>query len=175
VSTTTSEIDGYTQAILTVPEILRSLGGGLAEDLAGRPGRCPACGFHLVTQGHAIGRDRPRLWNVKTFPVLLAGTDTCRDCGEPYGQEGLTNRCLRRHWRWQKRPCARCSGAINYDAPRFLSDDEDEGERAVNPKSLLMGRIVPPARGRALGWGLEQIDALWNRQPVHAACAGATE
>ena len=41
------------------------------EQLASRPGRCPACGFHLVTQGHPVGCDRPRLWDVKTFPVLF--------------------------------------------------------------------------------------------------------
>jgi hypothetical protein len=59
----------------------------------------------------------------------------------------------------------------DYSAPRFLSDDDDDETKTVNPASLVASRIVPPAQGKALGWGLELINALANKQPVHARCA----
>jgi hypothetical protein len=172
--TATPAIDDYTQALLTALGILAPgpLNQDLTRYLAGLSGRCSACGSHPPIQGHAAECDRPRLWDVKTFPVLFAGSDICKDCGEPYGQDGFSTRCLRRHWRWQKRPCGRCGGAIDYSAPRFLSDDDDDDEtKTVNPASLVASRIVPPAQGKALGWGLELINALANKQPVHARCA----
>jgi hypothetical protein len=74
-----------------------------------------------------------------------------------------------------KRPCGRCGAHIDYSAPRFLSDDDDDDDddetKTVNPESLVVATIVPPAQGKALGWGLEQINALSNKQPVHARCA----
>jgi hypothetical protein len=165
--------DEHTQAILTALSVLAP--GPLNQDLPGLPGRCSACGAHLLTQGHAAECDRPRLRDVKTFPVLFKDSDICKDCGEPYGQDGLSTRCLRRHWRWQKRPCARCGSPIDYSAPRFLSDDDDDDDddetKTVNPVSLVVARIVPPAQGKALGWDLELINALSNKQPVHAGCA----
>jgi hypothetical protein len=172
--TTAPAYDDHTQAILTALSVLAP--GPLNQDLPGLPGRCSACGAHSLTQGHAAECDRPRLREVKTFPVLFKDSDICKDCGEPYGQNGFSTRCLRRHWRWQKRPCGRCGGVIDYSAPRFLSDDDDDEDdetRTVNPASLVVAAIVPPAQGKALGWGLEQINALSNKQPVHAACGKA--
>jgi hypothetical protein len=99
------------------------------------------------------------------YPVLFRGSNICRDCGEPYGQDALSTRCLRRHWQWQDRPCEKCTGVIDYRSPRKLDDG------TVNPKVLTVARIVAPVQAKALGWGLEQINALSNRQPVHAACA----
>ena len=166
-------IDDHAQAILTALGILAPgpLSHSLTDYLVDQPGRCPACGAHPPTQGHAAECNRPRLRDVKTFPVLFKDSDICKDCGEPYGQNGFSTRCLRRHWRWQKRPCGRCGGVIDYSAPRFLDGDEDEDEtRTVNPGSLVVARIVPPAQGRQLGWGLELINALSNKQPLHAAC-----
>jgi hypothetical protein len=109
---------------------------------------------------------RPR-GDSSVYPVLFHGTDLCRDCGEPYGQDALTNRCQPRHWRWQDRPCERCAGAIDYRSPRKLDDG------TTNPKSLVVGRIVSPAEGKKLRWGKELINALSNKQPVHATCAKA--
>jgi hypothetical protein len=99
------------------------------------------------------------------YPVLFSGSDICRDCGEPYGQDGFSTRCLRRHWRWQDRPCERCAGAIDYRSPRKLDDG------TVNPKSLTVASIVTPAQGKRRGWDKELINALSNKQPVHAVCA----
>jgi hypothetical protein len=99
------------------------------------------------------------------YPVLLHGTNICRDCGESYGQDALCTRCLRRHWQWQDRPCGKCAGVIDYRSPRKLDDG------TINPKVLTVARIVAPVQAKALGWGLEQTNALSNRQPVHAACA----
>jgi hypothetical protein len=101
------------------------------------------------------------------YPALFPGTDICADCGEPYGQDGFSTRCLRRHWAWQDRPCEKCAGAIDYRSPRKLDDG------SVNPKSLTVATIVPPVQGRKLGWDKELINALSNKQPVHVACAGA--
>jgi hypothetical protein len=99
------------------------------------------------------------------YPVLFRGSSVCRDCGEPYGRDALTTRCLRRHWQWQDRPCGKCAGVIDYRSPR----KQDDG--TVNPKVLTVARIVPPVQAKALGWGIEQINALSNKHPVHAACA----
>jgi hypothetical protein len=115
--------------------------------------------------GHVIEAPPP---DASAYPVLFVGSDICRDCGEPYGQDALTTRCLRRHWRWQDRPCEKCAGSIDYRSGRFLP-----GTKTVNPKSLEVGRITSPAEGRKLGWGLSLINALSNKQPVHAACAKA--
>jgi hypothetical protein len=68
--------------------------------------------------------------DTSSYPVLFAGSDICRDCGEPYSQDGLSTRYQRRHWAWQ-------------------------------------------AEGRRRGWNRELINALSNKQPVHAACARA--
>jgi hypothetical protein len=157
--------DDLTRALDGVCDFLGP--AALDEHLPYLPGRCSYCGFHPPTQDHASGcLDGPR-GDEKTYPVLFPGTDICRDCGEPYGQDALTTRCLRRHWRWQDRPCEKCAGSIDYRSPQKLDDG------TVNPKSLVVGRIVPPAEGRKLGWGLGLINALSNKQPVHAACAKA--
>lgn len=103
-----------------------------------------------------------------TYPVLFHGSDICRDCGEPYGQDAFSTRCLHRHWRWQDRPCGKCAGVIDYKAKRKLDDG------TINPKSLKVARIVPAPRAKALGWNTEQVNALSNKQPVHAACTDPT-
>jgi len=139
----------------------------LDEHLTYLPGRCSFCGFHSPTQGHAAGcLDGPR-GDEETYPVLFRGSDICRDCGEPYGQDALSTRCLRRHWRWQDRPCEKCAGSIDYRAPRKLDDG------TVNPKSLTVASVVSPAQGKKLGWDKELTNALSNKQPVHAACSKA--
>jgi hypothetical protein len=38
---------------------------------------------------------------------------------------------------------------------------------------LTVASVVSPARGEKLGWDKELTNALSNKQPVHAACAGA--
>jgi hypothetical protein len=142
------------------------LGPALDGYLADLPRRCSFCGCHPPT--HAAGCiDGPR-HDESAYPVLFASSDICRDCGEPYGQDALSNRCLRRHWRWQDRPCEKCAGTIDYRTGPFLP-----GTKTINPKSLTVGRITPPAQAKALGWGIEAINALSNKQPVHAACARA--
>ena len=105
--------------------------------------------------------------DTSAYPALFAGSDICRDCGEPYSQDGFSTRCQRRHWVWQDRPCERCAGAIDYTSPRKLDDG------TVNPKSLTAISIVTPAEGKRRGWGKGLINALSNKQPVHAACAKA--
>jgi hypothetical protein len=114
--------------------------------------------------GRIIGAPPP---DASAYPVLFSGSDICKDCGEPYGQDGFSTRCLRRHWRWQDRPCEKCAGSIDYRAPRKLDDG------TVNPKSLTVASVVSPAQGKKLGWDKELTNALSNKQPVHAACAGA--
>jgi hypothetical protein len=157
--------DDLTRAMDVVLGILSS--ATLDEHLAGLPGRCDFWGFHSPTQGHAAGclDGQPR--NEKVYPALFRNSDICRDCGEPYGQDALATRCLPRHWRWQDRPCEKCGGSIDYKSPRKLDDD------TVNPKSLIVARIVPPAEGKRRGWDKELTNALSNKQPVHAACAKA--
>jgi hypothetical protein len=158
--------DELARAIDVVLDILSP--AALDEHLTYLPGRCSFCGFHSPTQGHAVGcLDGPR-GDEETYPALFRGSDICRDCGEPYGQDALSTRCLRRHWRWQDRPCERCAGSIDYRAERFLP-----GTKTVNPKSLQVGRITSPAQGKKLGWDKELTNALSNKQPMHAACAGA--
>jgi hypothetical protein len=150
------------------PAVLRILSSeALDEYLSDAPGRCSSCGFDPPTQGHAADCNRRRSWDEKTYPVLFAGSDICRDCGEPYSQDGFSTRCQRRHWVWQDRPCERCAGAIDYTSPRKLDDG------TVNPKSLTAISIVTPAEGKRRGWGKGLINALSNKQPVHAACAKA--
>lgn len=140
----------------------------LDEYLLDLPNRCSLCGSHPPTQGHTADCIDGHRHDESAYPVLFRGTDICRDCGEPYGQDALTTRCLRRHWRWQDRPCGKCAGAIDYRSPRKLDDG------TVNPKSLTVARIVPSARAKKLGWGIEMINALSNKQPVHAVCAEAS-
>jgi hypothetical protein len=38
---------------------------------------------------------------------------------------------------------------------------------------LTVASVTPPAAGKKLGWDKELINALSNKQPVHAACARA--
>jgi hypothetical protein len=157
--------DELTRAVDVALDILSP--GALDEHLTYLPGRCSFCGFHSPTQGHAAGcLDGPR-GDEETYPALFRGSDICRDCGEPYGQDALSTRCLRRHWRWQDRPCEKCAGSIDYRAPRKLDDG------TVNPKSLTVASVVSPAQGKKLGWDKELTNALSNKQPMHAACAGA--
>jgi len=63
-------------------------------------------------------------------------------------------------------PCARCGGAIDYGAKRYLP-----GTRRVNPRSLVVGHIVGRDQARRLGWSDAQINALSNTQAEHSRCS----
>jgi hypothetical protein len=97
-------------------------------------------------------------------PLAYRAFDICIVCGDPYGQPALSQRCLRRHWQWQDRPCQKCGRAIDYRSPRKLEDG------SVHPRSLTIARIVPPAEGKRRGWSTAEINALSNFAPRHAAC-----
>jgi hypothetical protein len=73
---------------------------------------------------------------------------------------------IRRHWKRERRPCARCGTAIDYDGPRYLP-----GTRRVNPASLAVGHIVGRDQAKQMGWTEAQINALSNTQPEHARCS----
>jgi hypothetical protein len=73
---------------------------------------------------------------------------------------------IRQHWIRQGLPCARCGGAIQYGAPRYLP-----GTRRVNPRSLAVGHIVGRDQATRLGWTDQQINAVSNTQPEHARCS----
>ena len=74
----------------------------------------------------------------------------------------------KRHWRTLRKPCARCGGAIDYDAPYHVTV---RGKRTINKRALVVGHIVGKADARAKGWTEEQTNALANTQPECAGCS----
>jgi hypothetical protein len=57
-----------------------------------RPGRCGHCGNHPATQGHAATCDSDT-----AADFLFAGSNQCKDCGDPLNGPGLMQRCRGRH------------------------------------------------------------------------------
>jgi hypothetical protein len=162
-------LDAHTQAAWAALQVLgpEPLSLSLTPYLTAQPGRCSTCGHHPPTQGHSKNCERIRTWDAKKFPQLLIDSDICRDCGEPSERDGFSTRCIRRHWHWQAKPCARCGDAIDYTLP-FKNPD-----KIINKGSLVVARIIPPAKAKALGCDLEVTNALWNKQPLHAGCRSA--
>jgi hypothetical protein len=76
---------------------------------------------------------------------------------------------IRQHWIRLGLPCARCGGAIEYGAPRYLA-----GTRRVNPRSLVVGHIVGRDQAKRMGWTDAQINALSNTQPECARCSDSS-
>jgi hypothetical protein len=69
--------------------------------------------------------------------------------------------------RAQRKPCARCGGAIAYDQPYWLTIN---GRRKVNPWAFHCGHVLSRHQGGS--------HTLNNLQAEHASCsisAGATE
>lgn len=73
--------------------------------------------------------------------------------------EYIRNRAIIRA---QRRPCARCGGAIAYDEPYWLINPLT-GRRKVNPRAFHCGHILSRHRGGS--------HALSNLQPEHAGCS----
>jgi hypothetical protein len=73
---------------------------------------------------------------------------------------------VRAHWMLVRGPCARCGGAIAYDAPRYLP-----GTRRVNPATLNVGHIVGRDQAKRWGWTEAQVNSVDNTQPEHARCS----
>jgi hypothetical protein len=71
--------------------------------------------------------------------------------------EYLRNRATLRA---QRRPCARCGGAIAYDESYWITIG---GRRRVNPRAFVAGHIISRHRGGS--------HALSNLQAEHAACS----
>ena len=70
----------------------------------------------------------------------------------------IRNRALIRA---QRRPCARCGGAIDYAGPYWLTTIT--GRRKVNPRAFHCGHVVSRHRGGS--------HALANLQAEHAGCS----
>ena len=78
------------------------------------------------------------------------------------------HRANRAYWKRQKRPCARCGGAIDYTGKTFIVIN---GKRRLNPLALVVGHIVGRYEAKRMGWNEAQINALSNTQPECARCS----
>lgn len=86
-----------------------------------------------------------------------------RGTGDPL-LKGADWDSVKRYWRRQRLPCARCAHPIDYDGPR-------------GPRSLDVGHVVGRDEARTLGWTRKQINAISNTQPECRTCSrssGAT-
>jgi hypothetical protein len=78
--------------VLSVDEITELFNSSEWLRLSERPGRCTSCGSHPAIQGHLTDCE-----SKEASRYLFPNTIICRDCGDPYNQPGLTQRCRGRH------------------------------------------------------------------------------
>lgn len=105
---------------------------------------------------------RHSIWREDSHMAFVTRPDRDRWDRDP---EYIRNRDILRA---QRRPCARCGGAIAYDEPYWLITIN--GRRKINPRAFHCGHIVSRIRGGS--------HALTNLQPEHAGCSirsGASE
>jgi hypothetical protein len=71
----------------------------------------------------------------------------------------------RAHWMRERKPCARCGKAIDYDGPRYLADGRP------NPDYLCVGHKIGRADGIRLGMSPAELNDLTNSQPECYSCS----
>jgi hypothetical protein len=84
--------DDTPQPVLSVDEITELFNSSEWLRLSERPGRCTHCGSHPATQGHLAECE-----SKEAQQHLFANSPICKDCGDPLGQPGLTQRCRGLH------------------------------------------------------------------------------
>jgi len=74
-------------------------------------------------------------------------------------------RKIKKYWRTQRLPCARCQGMIDYDGTYLLPTGR------VNPHYLAIGHHVSIAVAMSHGWTDDMINSIANTQPEHKRCS----
>jgi hypothetical protein len=78
--------------VLAVDQIAELFNSSEWLRLCERPGRCTYCGSHPATQGHLAECE-----SKEAQQHLFVNSPICKDCGDPFDQPGLTQRCRGRH------------------------------------------------------------------------------
>jgi hypothetical protein len=86
---------------------------------------------------------------------------------DPLLHTAVWRRVIRPYWQRRRLPCqCGCGGQpIDYDGPTHVFVN---GQRRLNPASLVIGHIVSRYEARQLGWTEQQINSIANTRPERA-------